>query len=487
MSRQAARATPLVYMLAGEPSGDAIGALLMAALRREYGAPLRFAGVGGSRMTSAGLRSLFPMSDLTVMGFAELVPALPRLAMRLLQTVLAVRADTPHMVVGIDSKGFNLRVLRHLSSARRSRTHMPSAADDEQPTPILVQYVAPSAWAFADATQRAARLAETVRLDELLVLLPFEAPLYQSAGIRCTFVGHPALEPEVEGAQERFTHGDSSPKRLPHGGSSSDDVSSTVPPLPPQASSALCLLPGSRPHEIEANLPLMLQAAELIAVEVATRFDRSGSSAELSAQVTPSTGIIDHLLLPVPLSLRDAVEAHLRARPPGSLRAQVLQDSERHRAYAHSRLAIACCGTVNVELARARVPQVAVYRSSRLTSWFVRHILRPSTPYATLPNILQGLGQGRVRAAEGQEGVRRRIPELLFEACTAEAIAREVVRLLRDPREAQGQVDAASDAVGELVTKDEDGRVRSPATVAARALLRHLPPVNPSVAQRALV
>ena len=487
MSRQAARATPLVYMLAGEPSGDAIGALLMAALRREYGAPLRFAGVGGSRMTSAGLRSLFPMSDLTVMGFAELVPALPRLAMRLLQTVLAVRADTPHMVVGIDSKGFNLRVLRHLSSARRSRTHMPSAADDEQPTPILVQYVAPSAWAFADAPQRAARLAETVRLDELLVLLPFEAPLYQSAGIRCTFVGHPALEPEVEGAQERFTHGDSSPERLPHGGSSSDDVSSTVPPLPPQASSALCLLPGSRPHEIEANLPLMLQAAELIAVEVATRFDRSGSSAELSAQVTPSTGIIDHLLLPVPLSLRDAVEAHLRARPPGSLRAQVLHDSERHRAYAHSRLAIACCGTVNVELARARVPQVAVYRSSRLTSWFVRHILRPSTPYATLPNILQGLGQGRVRAAEGQEGVRRRIPELLFEACTAEAIAREVVRLLRDPREAQGQVDAASDAVGELVTKDEDGRVRSPATVAARALLRHLPPVNPSVAQRALV
>ena len=487
MRRQAARATPLVYMLAGEPSGDAIGALLMAALRREYGAPLRFAGVGGSRMTSAGLRSLFPMSDLTVMGFAELVPALPRLAMRLLQTVLAVRADTPHMVVGIDSKGFNLRVLRHLSSARRSRTHMPSAADDEQPTPILVQYVAPSAWAFADAPQRAARLAETVRLDELLVLLPFEAPLYQSAGIRCTFVGHPALEPEVEGAQERFTHGDSSPERLPHGGSSSDDVSSTVPPLPPQASSALCLLPGSRPHEIEANLPLMLQAAELIAVEVATRFDRSGSSAELSAQVTPSTGIIDHLLLPVPLSLRDAVEAHLRARPPGSLRAQVLHDSERHRAYAHSRLAIACCGTVNVELARARVPQVAVYRSSRLTSWFVRHILRPSTPYATLPNILQGLGQGRVRAAEGQEGVRRRIPELLFEACTAEAIAREVVRLLRDPREAQGQVDAASDAVGELVTKDEDGRVRSPATVAARALLRHLPPVNPSVAQRALV
>lgn len=487
MRRQAARATPLVYMLAGEPSGDAIGALLMAALRREYGAPLRFAGVGGSRMTSAGLRSLFPMSDLTVMGFAELVPALPRLAMRLLQTVLAVRADTPHMVVGIDSKGFNLRVLRHLSSARRSRTHMPSAADDEQPTPILVQYVAPSAWAFADAPQRAARLAETVRLDELLVLLPFEAPLYQSAGIRCTFVGHPALEPEVEGAQERFTHGDSSPERLLHGGSSSDDVSSTVPPLPPQASSALCLLPGSRPHEIEANLPLMLQAAELIAVEVATRFDRSGSSAELSAQVTPSTGIIDHLLLPVPLSLRDAVEAHLRARPPGSLRAQVLHDSERHRAYAHSRLAIACCGTVNVELARARVPQVAVYRSSRLTSWFVRHILRPSTPYATLPNILQGLGQGRVRAAEGQEGVRRRIPELLFEACTAEAIAREVVRLLRDPREAQGQVDAASDAVGELVTKDEDGRVRSPATVAARALLRHLPPVNPSVAQRALV
>jgi lipid A disaccharide synthetase len=108
----------------------------------------------------------------------------------------------------------------------------------------------------------------------------------------------------------------------------------------------------------------MLQAAELIAVEVAARADRSGSSAELSAhesaQEPLATGIIDHLLLPVPLSLHDAVEAHLRARPPGSLRAQVLHDSERHRAYAHSRLAIACCGTVNVELARARVPQVSL-------------------------------------------------------------------------------------------------------------------------------
>ena len=105
---------PLVYLVAGEPSGDAIGAGLVRALRREYGAPLEFAGVGGDAMAAAGVRSLFPMEELSVMGFAEVVTSLPRLAVRLRQTLGEIRQRRPRLVVGIDSKGFCLRLLRAL-------------------------------------------------------------------------------------------------------------------------------------------------------------------------------------------------------------------------------------------------------------------------------------------------------------------------------------------------------------------------------------
>ena len=454
------RRRPLVFLLAGEPSGDAIGAKLIAALRREHTAgPLRFAGVGGPKMVAAGLpASLFPMSDLSVMGFAELVPALPRLAVRFVQTLAATRAMAPDVVVGIDSKGFNLRVLRHLASGR-------SVAAGHPPSPALVQYVAPSAWAFADAPRRAAQLAETVGLDHLLVLLPFEVPLYASAGIPCTFVGHPALEADAPQtvAEERSATAARSAER----------------------GSALCLLPGSRRHEIDANLPHMLSAAERIAAEL----DGGGGSSSSSGAAA-----LDRLLLPTPPSLRGAVEAHLRARPASSLPVIVLDDTKRHSAYEASCLALACCGTTTVELVRAGVPQVAVYRSSRLTSWLVRNILRPATPYATLPNILSqrrqaGVPSGDVQPSSGVSGnappagaadapgePSSRIPELIFEACTAEAIAREALHLLRNPVKAHEQVKVAVEAIDELVTRDAQGQAISPSTVAAHAILKLLPP-----------
>ena len=171
--------TRCIFLCAGEPSGDAIGARLMAALRRESPQPVHFAGVGGARMEAEGLRSIFPMADLSVMGFAEVLPALPRLAYRLWQTVRAARELGPRVVVGIDSKGFNLRLLSALARGRQ-----PGHTAGH---PALVQYVAPSAWAFADAPRRAAALCG--RVDHLLALLPFEPPLFEDAGVRCTFVG----------------------------------------------------------------------------------------------------------------------------------------------------------------------------------------------------------------------------------------------------------------------------------------------------------
>ena len=224
-----------VFLVAGEPSGDGIGSCLMRAMQAEHCGRIEFSGVGGSAMEASGMRSLFPMADLSVMGFAEILPALPTLAFRLRQTLAAARATRPHLVVGIDSKGFCLRMLRALASDRKScgRWHRP----------VLAQYVAPSAWAFVDAQARAGHLDGTV--DELLLILPFEKALYGGAGVPCTFVGHPCTEVGPSGSAVGSAE---AAARLRARCGISD-----VEPV-------ITALPGSRCSEVRAVLPSMLEA-----------------------------------------------------------------------------------------------------------------------------------------------------------------------------------------------------------------------------------
>ena len=195
---------------------------------------------------------------------------------------------------------------------------------------------------------------------------------------------------------------------------------------------------------------------------------------------------IDRLLLPTPPSLRSLVEGHLSAAGEGAPPVTLLSDSERYGAYGSSRLALACCGTVNTELARARVPQIALYRSTRLTSWLVRYVLRPTLTHAALPNILNARrvsdtagGDDAIEAAPDQSVVGfadGQIPELLFEDCTSESIAREARLLLSDAAAASRQVAASAHALDDLVAERcADGRPVPSTTLAARAILRHLP------------
>lgn len=163
-----------VFLIAGEPSGDALGAALMAGLA-DLAPGCTFAGVGGEGMAAAGLTSLFPMSDLSVMGLAEVLPRLMLLRRRIAQTAQAIADEKPDLVVTIDSPDFCLRVLK---KARAARPDLP-----------VVHYVAPSVWAWRP--KRAARMAPLV--DHVLALLPFEPPYMQAAGMSCDFVGHPVV------------------------------------------------------------------------------------------------------------------------------------------------------------------------------------------------------------------------------------------------------------------------------------------------------
>lgn len=175
----------LIFLVAGEPSGDALGAKLMAALKRATGGRVRFAGVGGERMAAEGLTSLFPLTDIAVMGLTEVLPRLPTILSRLRLTARAVWDMHPAAVVTIDAPSFGLRIADRVRGAG-----MP-----------LVHYVAPQLWAWRPG--RARKLAG--RVDHLLALLPFEPEFFARLGIGCTYVGHPVLEEPIDpGAADAF-------------------------------------------------------------------------------------------------------------------------------------------------------------------------------------------------------------------------------------------------------------------------------------------
>ncbi|MBS27534.1 MAG: lipid-A-disaccharide synthase [Alphaproteobacteria bacterium] len=208
--------TPLhVYLIAGEPSGDVIGAHLIRALKAAYGEQLQVTGVGGPEMEAAGLSSLFPYGELAIMGLFEVLSSVPSLLRRMRQTARDIEQREPDVIVTIDSPGFVFGVIRRLRDRSCPRVH----------------YVAPTIWAW-----RAGRVRKFRRhFDHLLALFPFEPALFEAAGLACTFVGHPVAEGDVDdgdGAAFRARHGIAADATL------------------------MCLLPGSRRGEVSRLLPV---------------------------------------------------------------------------------------------------------------------------------------------------------------------------------------------------------------------------------------
>ena len=213
----------LIYVVAGETSGDVLGGRLMAALNRAR-PDLAFAGVGGPRMQSEGLTSLFPMHDLAVMGLVEILPRFFTLRRRMLSVVADIAARKPDIVVTIDSPGFGLHVLRRIAGLGVKR----------------VQYVAPQVWAW-----RAHRIKTFPGLwDALLCLLPFEVEFFANHGLSATFTGHPVLESGAgsgDGARFRARH----------------NLAADAP--------VVVLMPGSRRSEAPRLLPVFGETMALVA------------------------------------------------------------------------------------------------------------------------------------------------------------------------------------------------------------------------------
>jgi lipid-A-disaccharide synthase len=171
-----------LYLIAGEPSGDKLGAALMAGLKAL--GPVEFAGIGGPLMQAQGMKSLFPMDELSVMGIAEVLPKYFPLKRRIREAAAAALASGADALVTIDSPDFCLRVAAIVTEAR--------------PDLRTIHYVAPSVWAWRPG--RAAKMAREI--DHVLALLPFEPPLMTAAGMTCDFVGHPVVAEPLATAAE---------------------------------------------------------------------------------------------------------------------------------------------------------------------------------------------------------------------------------------------------------------------------------------------
>ena len=218
------RDAPLIFLIAGEPSGDLIASRLMVALKRRTGNRVRFAGIGGPLMAEQGLESLFPYSELSLMGFLEVVPHIGRLLGRIRATARTARRLRPAAFVSVDVPGFALRVARRLKGAGFP----------------LIHYVAPTVWAY-----RAGRAAEIARyLDHVICLFPFEPPYFEEVDLDASFVGHPLIEEpigEADGPGFRQSLG--------------------IAPAQP----VIAALPGSRASELRRHEPVFAETVRTLA------------------------------------------------------------------------------------------------------------------------------------------------------------------------------------------------------------------------------
>ncbi len=301
-----------IYLIAGEPSGDALGARLMRALKKKSGGNVDFFGIGGDTMEKEGMKSLFDISELAIMGFWEVVPSIPRVLRRIRQTTDDILRVRPDVVISIDSWSFGSRVQKKL---RALKTDIPQ-----------VHYVAPQVWAWKK--KRARTMYKYV--DHLLTLLPQEPKYFTPYGLKTTFVGHPVIESPVvnsDGNTFRQKYHIGEDKKI------------------------ICLLPGSRHNEVSRLLPVFLEAAAMLNKQHPDLF----------------------FVIPTVKTVAGRVKDMLKNAPVPVLVAE--GEKDRHNAMQAATAAIAASGTVTLELAIANVPHIIGYKVAPLTAVLAKYFL----------------------------------------------------------------------------------------------------------------
>ncbi len=314
-----------VFVIAGEPSGDALGGALLQGLHQLVPDGLEFKGIGGPLMQAQGLQSDFDMSELSLMGLVEILPKYFHLKRRIAQTAEHILSWQPDVVITIDSPDFCLRVAK--------------AVKAQNPHIRCVHYVAPTVWAWRP--KRAQKMAAFI--DQVLALFPFEPPYMEAAGMRCDFVGHPVTTmPQPRGADiEAFRDRHQGTPRI------------------------LCL-PGSRKGEVQRLAPIF--------AKVASQICKTLPNAKF---ILPAARPVAELILQ---------DKHIWPENTDILDGRTCPEAEKKAAFAAADVALAASGTVSLELAAAQTPMVIAYDMSWLTRKIMQRLLLTDT--VTLVNLV---------------------------------------------------------------------------------------------------
>lgn len=301
----------IVYLIAGEASGDLLGAHLMRSLRTKSTRRVFFYGVGGQKMEAEGLNSLFPYHELSMMGLVEILPYIFKTLARIDLTVSDITLKQPEIIITIDSPGFCFRVVEKLR-----KDNLKSK---------FVHYVAPTVWAYKP--ERAEKCKKL--FDHMLVLLPFEPPYFKKVGLGCTFVGHPVVCETSVGDGAAFRAKYDLPEKAP----------------------LFFLLPGSRNAEVKRHMPLFTKAISMMA--------------SLYPRLALVVAVPEHVL---PL-----LAPYLNTCPFRIIIVENEQDKK--NALAASQFAFVKSGTVALEVAMAGVPMLITYRMNMFSVWWLRRMI----------------------------------------------------------------------------------------------------------------
>ena len=295
-----------IFLIAGEPSGDVLGGKLIAAIKKQLGntKEIELLGVGGPKMEEQGLKSIFSINQLSLMGFAEILPHIPKLLNLIKNTANLIIQEQPDLVITIDAPDFCFRVIKKIKKN--------PAADKIK----KIHFIAPTVWAYRPG--RAKKIANL--FDLLLVILPFEPPYFERHGLKTIFIGHPIVEDVIksDGTDFRIRH------KI-----KTDDI-------------LVCLTPGSRSGEVKRILPEMIGAINIL------------------------TKKYHNLKVAIPAldKTYEIIKEHLTEF---KVEAILTNQSEKNEIFYASNFAIAKSGTNTIELAIAQLPMIVVYKANYLT------------------------------------------------------------------------------------------------------------------------
>jgi len=297
-----------VFIVAGEVSGDVLGARIMAQMP-----DAEFVGIGGENMQSVGLRPLFPMRDLAVMGAIEVLAHARTLMRRINQTVDAIISEKPDVVVSIDAPGFIKSVIKKIRKSDAGRELIANGLRFEH-------VVAPQVWAWRP--KRAKKYARM--FDKLYAFFDFELPYFTKYGLDTVAVGHPI----ADGLIGRKIIKNKNDEKI------------------------ITLVPGSRMSEVKRLLPLMHDVVDML-----TRNGYMGYKFVIPTVETTAEYV-------------KAQVAKWRVKP------ELVPATQRYDIYSKSYLAIVASGTVSAELAMLHIPTIVVYQMNLITTWLVRQMIR---------------------------------------------------------------------------------------------------------------